>query len=141
MLTDPSLDIQGAIVAALKADVALAALVNARVYDQAPAPVPPATTVTFPYVTVGDGSMIPELGEQTDASDTTTQVDAWSRAPGYPEVKRIAKAIIAALHDADLNVANHQNVSILVQTVNYFRDPDGLTRHAAITFQIQTDAN
>jgi hypothetical protein len=132
MLTDPSLDIQGAIVAAVK--TATAATVSNRVYDAAPA------SPTFPYITIGDGQVAPELGEQTNSADTIIQIDVWSRAVGYPEAKSIAKTIISALHDANLTVPNNKNVSILFETANYLRDPDGLTRHAALTFSIQTDA-
>jgi hypothetical protein len=139
MLTDPSLDIQAAIVAALKA--VLPDVLGARAYDQVPAPVAPATSAIFPYITVGNGDMMPELGEFTDAADTMIQVDVWSRAVGFGECKTIARAVTAALHDADLAVPNQTNVSILLSTVNYLRDPDGITRHAALQFKIQTDAN
>lgn len=134
-LTDPTLDIQGAIVAALKADGVLPSVVGGRVYDA------PPNSPQFPYITIGDGSLSPELGEQTDAAETIMQIDVWSRAVGYPEARQISKAIIAALHDDDLTVPNQRNVSILLQTANYLRDPDGLTRRAALTFQILTDAN
>jgi hypothetical protein len=139
MLTDPSLDIQSAIVTALKP--VLPDTLGARIYDSVPAPVAPATVVTFPYVTIGNGDVTPELGEATDAADTMIQVDAWSRAVGFGEVKTVARAIIAVLHDADLPVPNQRNVSILLHSVTYLRDPDGLTRHAALQFKIQTDAN
>lgn len=133
MLTDPSLDIQGAIVAAVK--TATSSTVSGRVYDSVP------TSPTFPYVTLGNGDVTPELGEQTNAADITMQIDVWSRGVGFGEAKTIAKSIISALHDADLTVPNNKNVSILFQTANYLRDPDGLTRHAALNFQIQTDAS
>ena len=49
MVADPSLGIQGAFVAALKADPDVAAIVGDRVYDRVPGPDP-----TFPYVMLGD---------------------------------------------------------------------------------------
>lgn len=132
-MSDPSLLLQGAIVTALKADTAIRALCGAppatRIYDA----VPPAPT--FPYVSVGDGQV---LGDDTedcgDGSEVNIQVDAWSRAVGYPEVKQIAAAVRSALKA--IPMLSGFTVSVVeFQQCQYLRDPDGLTRHAAIQFR------
>lgn len=134
-MSDPSLALQGAIVAALQGAVAVTSLVGDRIYDQVPRPVPPATGPTFPYITVGDGQV---LGDDTedcgDGSEVVLQIDAWSRAIGYPQVKQIAAAIRSALKIVPTLSGFDVSVVEYVQT-QFLRDPDGLTRHAALTFR------
>lgn len=128
-MSDPSLALQEKIVALLKTHAPLAAEVGARVYDE------PPTAPQFPYVTVGDGDV---LGDDTedcgDGSEVTLQVDAWSRGPGYPEVKRIAAAIRAALKTAPVLTGFEVSVVEFVRAA-FLRDPDGMTRHAALQFR------
>lgn len=134
--TDPSLGLQGAIVQRLKDDASVTAIVTKRVYDSVPANAVP------PYVAIGPSFTAPELSECTDAAETSIQVDVWSRSTGFPEVKRAAAAVIAALHDADIPLSSGGTIqSLLLESVRYLRDPDGLTSHAVITFNILTDAN
>lgn len=136
-MSDPSLPLQGAIVAALKANGALPDVVGKRVYDQPPDDKVAKTKsgALFPYITVGDGQV---LGDDTedcgDGSEVFVQIDAWSRAPGYPEVKQISAAIRAALKPVPILAGFTVDV-VEFQSCQYLRDPDGLTRHAAITFR------
>lgn len=129
-MSDPSLPLQAALVAALKAAAGVTALVSTRVYDAAP------ESPTFPYVTLGDGQVIPDKADCIDGVEIFAVIDCWSRANGYPEVKRLAAAVVAALDDnpQDLTVAGYNLVIFEIQSVNYMRDPDGQTRHAALTF-------
>lgn len=127
-MSDPSLELQGALVAALKATGALPAVAGGRVYDQAP------TNAVFPYLTLGDCQVLPDKAGCIDGAEVYPQIDVWSRAVGYPETKTITKAVLAALDDQAIVVAGFNVVVFQVQSVQYLRDPDGLTRHAAITF-------
>jgi hypothetical protein len=128
-MSDPSLLLQGAVFAALRANGALPAVVAGRIYDEVP-PVP-----TFPYVTVGDGQIIGDDTEDCgDGSEIFIQVDAWSRAVGYPEVKSIAAAIRTALK-IPIALSGFEVSVIQFQQCQYLRDPDGKTRHAAIQFR------
>ena len=54
-MSDASLVLQGAVVTLLKSTAAVAAIVGARVYDSVP------ESPTFPYITVGDDQVLPEL--------------------------------------------------------------------------------
>lgn len=127
-MSDPSLELQAALVAALKVDGALPAVLDGRIYDAAPA------TAPYPYITLGECQVLPDKAECIDGVEVYPQIDVWSQAVGYPEVKMIAKAVLAALDDQDITVAGFNVVVFEVQSVNYLRDPDGLTSHAAITF-------
>jgi hypothetical protein len=128
-MSDPSLEVQAAIVTALKATGALPTVVGQRVYDAAPA------NATFPYITLGDCQVLPDKADCIDGAEVFLQVDAWSRAVGYPEVKAIAKAVVVKLDEQPLAVSGHNVIVFEHQSTQYLRDPDGLTRHAAITFR------
>lgn len=141
MLTDPGYALQEAIVKALKADAGVAALVGAGVYDRVPRATDGTPQVAFPYISLGDTQMLPELAEATDAAETVVTLHGWSRAVGFPEVRQLAKAVIAALHDASLTLTGGVLQSLLLQSTQVLRDPDGLTSHAVLTFSALTDAN
>jgi hypothetical protein len=128
-MSDPSYEVQAAMVAALKAAGALPAVVGARVYDAAPA------GAVFPYITLGDCQVLPDKADCIDGAELFLQVDVWSRAVGYGEAKTIAKAIMVKLDDQPLTVAGHDVIVFEHQATTYLRDPDGLTRHVALTFR------
>lgn len=128
-----SLELQKALVGRLKADAGVTALVAGRVYDQ-----PPPSPV-FPYISIGPDQTLPDRADCYDGSEVTLQVDVWSRAPGFPEAKRIAEAVRAALADAPLTLTGHSLVDIALVEARNLRDPDGLTSHAALTFRALTE--
>lgn len=129
-MSDPSLPLQAAIVKALK-DANVVA--GDRVYDD----VPPSPA--FPYISLGDMQVIPDKADCIDGSEVFVQIDAWSRAVGYPEVKGIGAAIVSALDDRPLTVTGYTAVVFELQNIQYLRDSDGITRHAALTFRALID--
>lgn len=131
-MSDSSLPVQAAIVAALKADAEVAGLVGARVYDRAP------EAVAFPYVSFG-----PEAGEPFDAAalsgwDATIQIDTWSRKGGRVEAKAIMAAISARLHRGALTVAGHALVFLLLEFQTVLDGGDGETVHGVQRFGYRT---
>lgn len=130
---EPSFDIQTAIVAVLKNDSALASIIDGRVYDFVP------DKPAFPYVTLGDGQVIGDLADGMDGREVYIQIDIWSRAVGYPETKRIAGLIADAINESNLSLSDNRLLSLQFDGCRYLRDPDGVTRHAAITFRALTD--
>lgn len=125
-MSDPSLEVQKAIVAALKAaDVG----VGERIYDDVP------ETRVFPYISLGECQVLPDKAGCIDGAELFLQVDAWSQDVGFPEVKGIAKDTVAALDDQPMTIANYDVVLFEHQSTQYLRDPDGKTRHAAMTFR------
>lgn len=140
--TDPGFDIQRAIVRVLLADAAVKSIVSAPgVYDRVPRNKDGNASASFPYVTIGETQTIPELGEGTDAAETFLTLHTWSRAAGAPEVKSLSAAVIAALHDQSIALASGAIQSLLLQDHRILPDPDGLTSHGVLAFQILTDAN
>lgn len=124
-MIDPSLELQDAIVRTLKGG---AAVVGGRVYDAV------SPTATYPYISLGDSQVLPEKANCVDGVEVFPQIDVWSRSTGYGEVKSIVKDVLSKLDDQPLTISGFDVVVFEVQSVNYLRDPDGLTRHAAITF-------
>lgn len=134
-MMDASYELQIAIVSALKSDAAVRALVGDRVYDDVPRSVDGKVTARFPFISFGPEQTLPDGYDCQDGSEITIQLDAWSRAVGFPEVKKIAAAVRKALHDADLAVEENALVSIEFDGRRVLRDPDGKTSHAVITFR------
>lgn len=135
MLTDPTTSLWEAIQARLLNDQDVASIFSDRVYDKIP------NTPTFPYVSLGEVQVLPELGENTDAAQAFVTLHAWSRFTSSNAVRAGGKYLITALHDKDLIIADGSVLSVLLESSRHIPDPDGLTKHGIYTFTILTDAN
>lgn len=139
-MSDASFELQVAIVALLKNDPKLTALIGGRVYDHVPRdPTTNKVTATFPYVSLGPDQELPEAADCVRATEFVLQLDAWSREPGFPEVKKVARAVEDALHDVELPLPGNAMVYFEYDGRRVFRDPDGLTSQAAMTFRAGID--
>ena len=135
-MIDASYELQIAIVERLKAYGPLVALIGQRVYDSVPRDSSGnVSSATFPYVSFGPETAVGEQFECIIGSEITIQLDAWSRGVGFPEVKKIAGAVRAALHNYPLPLAENALVSFEYEGRRIFRDPDGKTSHAVLTFR------
>ena len=128
-MASPSLELQGAIVARLKAWAGLSGTVNGRVYDAVPA------GAAFPYITVGEGDETSDDADCIDGFEISLDIDIWSRANGYPEAKRISDEIRNAINSADLALPTNALVEFRHRQTRFLRDPDGKTSHAVMTFE------
>lgn len=127
-MTAVSLELQGAIIARLKAYAPLTAIVGQRIYDNVPA------NAMTPYVSLGPEQVVSDDADCITGFEVTNQIDAWSEAVGLPEVKKIAEAVRAALHRYDLPLSDNALVSIEHRQTRFLRDPSSATNHAAIDF-------
>ena len=132
---DASLEMQAAIVARLKADAPLRALIGDRVYDHVPRTADGKVNAVYPYVSFGPEQVLADGWDCQESSEIVLQIDAWSRAVGFPEVKKIAEAVRRALHEEDLQLSVNALVSLEFENRRVMRDPDGATSHAAMTFR------
>lgn len=130
-MNDPSLELQIALVALLKTPGALPVAVGDRVYDKVP------LNAAYPYISLGEGQVLPDKADCIDGAEVFVQIDVWSRGENFGEAKTIGKGVIAALDDQEDQISVEGFVVIVfeLQSVQYLRDPDGLTRHGAITFR------
>jgi len=131
-MTDSSLEIQQAVVAALKADGAVAALVGARVYDE------PPEAPTYPLIELGPGFGEPWEGTTMAGWRLVQTVNCWSRKPGRVEALQIAAAVTAALHRVQLTLSTQSYVPALNVGQNTISQDDGITTLAAIRFEFLT---
>ncbi|PYB71271.1 DUF3168 domain-containing protein [Rhizobium wuzhouense] len=136
-MASPSLELQGAIVARLKAWAGLSATVNGRVYDSVPAEEKriAETGAGWPYITVGEGDETSDDADCIDGFEISLDIDIWSRANGYPESKRISDEVRKAIKSADLALPTNALVDFRHRQTRFLRDPDGLTSHAVMTFE------
>lgn len=133
-MSDPSLELQSAIIGKLKSDSGVQAVVGQRVYDEVP------EHPTFPYVSIGDNQVLPDKAECIDGVEIFWQLDGWARDPTFPRCKQISKAVVAALDDQEITVSGYSVIVCEINTVNYLHDPDGITRHVAINFRFLIQA-
>lgn len=126
-MSEPSLAIQGALVALLKSSGPSGDLgVADRIYDRPPA------DVQFPYIRVGDDQTVGDDDDCEELSEVFCRIHVWSQAAGKPEAKTIAGAVRAAIRAATWSLPGFavDNVQF-VQTL-YLDDPDGISTHAVI---------
>jgi hypothetical protein len=126
----PALALQKALVAHLRADAPLVALVGARVYDE------PPPAVTFPYVRLGglDASAL-RMDCFTD-TDITFAVEVHSRSvAGKVEATRVAEAVRYALDDASLSATGFTVDWCQWLTQAVTRAPDGQSHIATVAFE------
>lgn len=103
-MTDSTLEIQDALITALRADVTVSNLVGQRSYDAAP------QNPTYPLIELG-----PRLGEPWEAQDmdgweSITTINVWSDKPGAAQAVEIAAAVAALVHRGILTLSTQQFV-------------------------------
>ncbi len=129
---DPTYELAAAAIARLKADVAVSGFVGARIYDR-----PPDGTITPPYISLGPSDATTDDAECIDGLEITMQIDCWSWGSGEAfssaEVRKIAGAVRASLHDAEFELAQNALVTIRHRITRYQRESDGVTNRAIIT--------
>lgn len=136
------LELQGAIVALLKANGAVANIVDKRVFDHVPrSPQTGAITAQYPFVGIASSDELSEVIDCVDAIDLSIDIDCWSREPGFPEVRRLSEAVRKALHDVDVALSESAIVLLQHRQTRTFRDPDGLTSHAVLSFEAALEQN
>lgn len=126
------LELQKAIVAALKADGAVTALVGTRVYDE------PPQDPTYPLIEFGLRAGDPWATQGSDGWETVQTLNAWSRKPGAVEALQIADAVKAVLHRQDLTLDTQQFVMGDLAFQNTIPQADGKTTLVAMRFRFRT---
>lgn len=124
---DPTLDLQGAIYRHLSEGSPV--LLSVPIYDRVPQSAKP------PYVSFGPSDALSDDADCITTLETTIQLDCWSTEPGFPEVRRISDEVRRALHNADLSLTYNALVLLQHRQTRYIRSSDGLTSHAAMTFE------
>lgn len=135
------LELQGAVVAAIKASSVVANIVGNRVFDHVPRSLTGDVSATFPFVAWSSDDAVTDDFDCIDGITVSFDLDCWSRQVGFPEVRRLTAAVRAVLHGSDLALTNNASVSLRHDQTRTFRDPDGLTSHAVLTFEAILEQN
>ncbi|MGY6251640.1 DUF3168 domain-containing protein [Bosea thiooxidans] len=133
-MSEATLPLQAAVVAALKAHAPLTDIVGQKIYDR----VPPNTLP--PYVTITGWQEIEDGADCMDASEVFFDVQCFSAQVGRPEAARIAGAVKAALHRSSPATAGWAETEIIYRGTQYFTESDGTTTRAVVNFQALTDS-
>jgi hypothetical protein len=123
-------EVQKAIFAALSD----AGIAGGNIFDQVPESDP------FPRITIGDEQVLDDSNTCQDGWEVFSDVHCWSRpeSGSKVEVKTIAAAVVSAVR-AIATITGFSLVSIEHQTTRVFRDPDGQTEHAVVSFRALVD--
>jgi len=126
--------LRAAIVDALRADAALVAVLGGpKIYDE------PPRGAAFPYVTLGEARIGPVPADEGDALEHQLTLHAWSQQGGQREAHLIAAALLQALDDAPLPLADHRLVNLRFALADVRREADGRTCHALVRFRAVTE--
>ena len=131
--SDPSLQLQKALVAVLKADAGVNAIISGRIYDAVPG------GAVKPYLSFGPFQMLPEHGSCLDGGEAIVTLDGWASGPDTVQVKQLGAAIAKALDRKTLELDGQRLIELAIEQTQYMRDPDGLTAHAVITVHAWTE--
>jgi hypothetical protein len=133
-MSEATLPLQAAVVAALKASADLTAIVGAKIYDR----VPPNTLP--PYTTITGWQEIEDGTDCLDASEIFFDVQCFSVEVGRPQAARMAAAAKAALHRLTPATAGWGETEITYRSTSYFTEADGVTTRAVVNFHALTDS-
>jgi len=114
-MTDHALALQVALVQVLKT----AQVAEGRVYDSVP------EGATYPYVSIGPADVLADDADCVESAVVTQQIDVWSEEPGFPEAKRIAAAVRAAVHRIDIPMTGATLIDIAVRQIRFRRERGG----------------
>lgn len=135
MADGPALALQAALVARLRADAGVAALVGARVYDE------PPDGATLPLVRIGNIDVSPERMDGCTDEAITFSIEAHSRPiSGRVEASGIANAIRVALDETDFTISGYHLDWCQWLTQAVTRGADGKTYVATVAFQAALSA-
>ncbi len=129
-MTDSTLEIQDALITALRADVTVTGFVGQRSYDAAP------QNPTYPLIELGSSVGDPWEAQDMDGWESIETINVWSDKPGKAQAKEIAKAVVALLHRRPLTLASQQFV--LGNLVGSNAVPRGGRTQVALRFQFLT---
>lgn len=135
-MRDSSAAVHDALIAFLRANASVTALVGQRTYDR------PPQNVTFPYIALGKSrtDRFRVSGANGDGVTIYCEVHIWSRptAGGKYECDAIKAAVANALDNAALVVAGHKLCGVWVEGAIVNRMGDGLTLNGIVNLRIDT---
>jgi hypothetical protein len=136
-MTSAGLELQKAMLALLRGDVALEKLIDNRVFDRVP------DKAEFPYVTLGNSSIYDWSTATERGSEHLFTLNVWNRASGRKSVLAIMNIIDRLLERSTLALAGHRVVNLGLQYSQARAEDNrdgylGILRYRAVTEEITT---
>lgn len=133
--TDPSLALQAAEVARLKADTELDTLgLGDRVFDSIP------QNAAFPYIKIGEHVVSPDDSPCGSSTEILSTVRVYSRKPGRVECKRFAERLRFRLtKESGFAVTGYRIVLGYCDGYTIEEHSDGLTHQAILEFRYRLE--
>nr|WP_314436883.1 DUF3168 domain-containing protein [uncultured Brevundimonas sp.] len=124
--------LQKAMLAVLKADAAVQALLGGRVWDEAP------EGAEFPHLVIGRCESRPLAADGGGVEQRLT-LTAVSRFAGSQEAKAVAAAVRACLHDVTLEADGVRTATLRATFADVFRAGDGRRTYAVVRLRAVTE--
>ena len=121
--------LQSKIFTTLNTDNTLTSTLGANVFDDVP------EETAFPLVVLGEDTTVDFSTKDLIGSETTINIDVFSRYRGSKETKEIMDRIHSLLHDSSLTVSGVNLINLRFEFSDVIRDPDGITRHGIMSFR------
>ena len=99
------------------------------VYDFVP------ESTAFPYVKIGEQTMVDDGTKDKKGSDFTIEVHTFSRYRGSVEIKNIMSVVYDILHESSLSVSGASLVNMRFEFSDTIKENDGLTTHGVQRFR------
>ena len=100
------------------------------VYDFVP------ESTAFPYVKIGEQTMVDNGTKDKKESDFTIEVHTFSRYRGSVEIKNIMSVVYDILHESSLSVSGASLVNMRFEFSDIIKENDGLTTHGVQRFRV-----
>lgn len=139
-MNDASLELMMAAVGRLRATPAIVAYVGTRIYDRVPASATGQWTATFPFISNGPTTSVPDDYDCVRGEEITIQFDVWTSGTSgeaYDSIqgRKIANLVKRALHDVDLTLASNPLVTLQHVMTRQVGDPNPAIHHFAVMFR------
>lgn len=135
---DASLELVTAALNALRASSSVTEHVGQGIFDRVPERLDGTPNVSFPYISLGPSSAIPDDIDCVDAEEITFQLDVWTSgsddAFGSTQCRKISGAVKRALHDVELPLTVNALVTLQLETMRIVDDPNPAISHGVLTF-------
>jgi hypothetical protein len=131
---DPSLPLQKGIVARLRDDAPLMAIVDRDgVFDA------PPQTARRPYVVVGFPQVLPDKVDGIDGTRTRWTLHGWADGPGKGGIYALGAALLAALDEQTVDADGHHILTSEFEQLQYLDDPDPNIKHVVLVLIFLTE--
>ena len=123
-------ELQKVIIQTLSNDADVKEIVDDRVFDSVP------LKAEYPYISLGPMTSDTTLADCLELDNISIQIDVWSREVSSEEMHELTHAVRRALTKSDLILEKNGLVLFNHESTRELRDPDGLTSHAAVNFDV-----